>query len=273
MEPLYTFPPIFAARDCRYGRMLYPAQDMYVGRSLAQYGEFSEGEAEMFKQLVRPGDMVVEVGATLGAHTVLLARLAGAAGAVLAFEPQPILFQIMCANLALNNITNVVAEQKGLGRRAGFAHIPVLDYGSNTNFGGLSLELVDQGEKVPVQTLDSYHLNQCAFIKIDVEGMEFQVLEGGAQTIDRHRPVMYIENDRQEKSHDLIEMLISMGYRLWWHQPPLFHPDNFAGNPENVFGRIVSQNLLAVPRDKAVEIGLREVTGPDDWIGGGVQQN
>jgi FkbM family methyltransferase len=266
MPSLYQFPEIFRTRDCRYGRMLYPVKDQYVGRSLALYGEFSEGEAEIFRQLVKPGDMVVEVGANLGAHTVLLARLAGAEGAVLAFEPQPILFQIMCANLAMNNITNVKAEQKGLGRRAGIAHIPLVDYGADVNFGGISLELVTEGERVPVAILDSYQLQACSFIKIDVEGMELQVLEGAADTIHRLRPSLYVENDRKDKSHDLIEMLLSMGYRLWWHTPPLFHADNFAGNPENVFGRIVSLNLLCIPAENAVDIGLREVTGPDDLL-------
>jgi FkbM family methyltransferase len=265
MDPLFQFPPIFEAKDCRYGSMAYPAQDMYVGRSLALYGEFSEGEAAMFRLLVKPGDMVVEVGANLGAHTVLLARLAGASGAVLAFEPQPILFQVLCANLVLNQITNVVAEQKGLGRKPGFAHIPVLDYGANLNFGGLSLDMVTEGERVPVQILDSYRLHQCAFIKIDVEGMEAQVLEGAAETLHRLRPVLYVENDRREKSAELIKLLWSMDYRLWWHRPPLFHADNFAGNPENVFGDIVSQNLLCVPRERAFDIDLREVLSADEF--------
>jgi len=264
MEPLYAFPPIFESRDCRYGRMLYPAQDLYVGRSLALYGEFSEWEAEVFRHFVRPGDMVVEAGANIGAHTVLLARLAGPDGAVLAFEPQPVLFQVLCANLALNQITTVVAEQKGLARRAGFAHIPNLDYGAQGNFGGLSLELVQDGVKVPLGMLDAYRLNRCDFLKIDVEGMELQVLEGGADTVHRLRPVLYVENDRPEKSHDLQEFLLALDYRVWWHRPALFHPDNFAGNPDNVFGHEGSLNLLCVPREKGFETNMVEILQPGD---------
>ena len=189
MDTLYEFPLIFSARDCRYGSMVFPTNDMYVGRSLALYGEFSEGEAELFKHFVRPGAIVVEAGANIGAHTVLLARLAGATGAVLAFEPQRILFQVLCANLALNQITTVLAEQKGLGRMAGIACIPYLDYGGEFNFGGLSLDLVESGEKVIVDCLDSHPIPRCDFIKIDVEGMEHQVIEGAARTIHRLRPV------------------------------------------------------------------------------------
>ena len=79
---------------------------------------------------------------------------------------------------------------------------------------------------------------------------------------------MYVENDRREKSHDLIELLQSMEYRLFWHQPPLFHPDNFSNNPENVFDRVVSQNLLCLPPGIPCPMDLLEVRGPDDWPSG-----
>ena len=276
LTDLYAFPPIYGATKCRYGQMVYPARDEYVGRSLALYGEFSEGEARVFSRLVRAGDVVVEAGANLGAHTVLLARLVGGAGsgAVLAFEPQPVLYQTLCANMALNNVVNVRAEKCGLGNRSQTLHIPVLDYGAKDNFGGLSLELVDEGEPVPVKRLDSYSLGKCAFIKIDVEGMEQQVLEGASNTIHSHRPVLYVENDRKEKSPGLIQLLLAMDYALWWHVTPLYNPNNFAGNKNNVFGGTVSINMLCVPKEKTggeasemrdMASGMVEVAGPDDW--------
>ena len=270
--PLYSFPAIYGANKCRYGQMIYPARDEYVGRSLALYGEFSEGEAELFKAIVNPGDVVIEVGANVGAHTVLLARLAGQAGAVLAFEPQPVLFQTLCANLALNNIVNVRAEKIGLGNRTQVLHIPILDYGSKLNFGGLSLDLVDEGIAVPIKRLDSFNLRQCAFMKIDVEGMESEVLEGGANTIHNLRPILYVENDRIEKSPALIQLLLAFDYSLWWHLTPLFREDNFAGNAKNVFGKTISINMLCMPNEKiddntkkALCAKMPPVTGPDSW--------
>jgi len=267
---MYSFPEIFGFSQCRYGQMAYPINDEYVGRSLALYGEFSEGEAQVFKALVSPGDVVVEVGANIGAHTVLLARLTGADGAVLAFEPQPVLFQTLCANLTLNSIVNVIAEKMGLGNRSQTLHIPLLDYGASHNFGGLSLDLVDNGVAVPIKRLDSFNLRQCTLIKIDVEGMESQVIEGGANTIDKLRPILYVENDRREKSSELIQLLLAMNYSLRWHFTPLFNENNFAGNSENVFGRVVSINMLCVPREKidsarTLTANMPPVTGPDDW--------
>jgi hypothetical protein len=59
---------------------------------------------------------------------------------------------------------------------------------------------------------------------------------------------LYVENDRREKSASLIRTLDTLGYTLFWHRPPLFNPHNFAGNPDNVFGRIVSVNMLGCPK-------------------------
>jgi FkbM family methyltransferase len=251
--------------------MIYPAGDEYVGRSLALYGEFSEAESDVFKQIIEEGDSVVEVGANLGVHTVLLARLAGKTGAVTAFEPQPALYQILCANLALNNISTVRAERCGLGNISQTLHIPALDYGAKFNFGGLSLDLVSQGEPVPIKRLDSYGLRRCSFLKIDVEGMELQVLEGASSTIHSLRPVMYVENDRKEKSHDLIQQLLTMGYALWWHVAPMYSPNNFLANKNNVFEGTVSANMLCAPiemisdRVRGLTAEMTPVAGPDDW--------
>ena len=64
--------------------------------------------------LIEPGDVVVDVGADIGALTVPLARAVGPAGRVLAFEPQPTVFQNLCANLALNDLLHVQAFNAAL---------------------------------------------------------------------------------------------------------------------------------------------------------------
>jgi hypothetical protein len=74
--------------------------------------------------------------------------------------------------------------------------------------------------------LDSLDLPACHFVKADVEGMELSVLRGAEQTLRRHRPLLYVENDRQASSPALIEYLQSLEYDLYWHLPPLFNPRN-----------------------------------------------
>src|ERR1043166_2989498 len=252
-------------RLARHGLMLYNRYDMYVGRSLALYGEFSEYEVELFENFVRPGGLIVDVGANIGTHTLFMAHAVGVTGTVIAFEPQRLVFQALCANLALNDIVNVMAYQCAVGCVAGSIKVPVLKPDEIQNFGGLMLGGAQEGESVPVVTLDSLGLMKCSLIKADVEGMEQDVLRGAEQTIRRHRPLLYVENDRAEKSAALIELIQRFGYRLWWHLPPLYHPANIAGNTDNVFPGIVSVNLLCVPREIPCNIkDLREVRGPED---------
>lgn len=233
-------------KACRYGQMLYNKNDVYIGRSLELYGEYSEGEVELFRQVMGTGNVVIEVGANIGAHTLFIAQQVGRSGVVIAFEPQRILFQTLCANLALNSVPNVYTLQQAVGAKAGSVVIPSLDYTQQNNFGGLSLGGYESGEGVPLSTLDSFNFPACTFLKIDVEGMELDVLQGADRLVRQFRPVIYVENDREEKSAALIRHLDSLGYKMYWHRPPYFNPQNFLGNRQDVFPGIVSLNMICI---------------------------
>ena len=102
----------YALRETRYGRMLYHERDTYIGQSFARYGVYGEIELQLLRALVKPGDVVVEAGANIGADTVPLARRIGERGAIFAFEPQRLVYQMLCANVALNGLSNVIAYCK-----------------------------------------------------------------------------------------------------------------------------------------------------------------
>ncbi len=153
----------------------------------------------------------------------------------------------------------------GAGRERGIAQVPLLDYTAANNFGGIS-GMGGPSEPVDIIPVDALGLQRCHLMKIDVEGMEGEVLAGATSTIARFRPVLYVENDRREKSAQLIDQLHSFDYELFWHLPYLFNPRNFFGQPENVFGKTVSINVLGVPRDAKRNVtGFRPVAGPQDW--------
>src|SRR5690606_16810330 len=140
---------------------------------------------------------------------------------------QRMVFQLLCANAALNASGQVHAQQVAVGADAGTVLIPALDLSVVQNFGGLGHTSWGQGDRVPRVTLDGLGLDACHFIKIDVEGMEAAVLAGAQATIMRYRPAMYIENDRADQSANLITRLKKLGYRMYWHTPPLYNPANF----------------------------------------------
>jgi FkbM family methyltransferase len=244
--------------------MAYLRHDMCISRSLEMYGEWSEGEFDIFRQVLSPGDVVVEVGANIGTHTVGLAQAVGDSGAVIAFEPQRFVFQLLCANIALNGLLNVHTRFCALGASSGTINVPMFDFSAVNNVGGLIIG-GDSGEQVALEALDGMGFQRIKLLKIDVEGMEADVLAGAAQTIRNCQPVIYIENEFKDKSGQLIGMLQDLGYRMWWHLPPMYNPANFFGNARNIFPGIVSKNMLCLPLNGSRSIkGLREVAGPED---------
>lgn len=266
LAPLVDHGPV-RTKQCRHGTFMFLPNDKYVGRALDKYGEFSEAETQLFRQMIIPGATVLEVGANLGAHTVFLAKAVGPNGKLLAFEPQRVLYQLMTGNIAINGLHHVDTYNAAVGRENGTLKIPQLDYSASRNFGGVSIDNCDAGDPIRLMTVDSLELLDCHFMKVDVEGMEGDVIAGAEQTLHRCRPILYIENDRRQKSAALISQLFALDYRLYWHLPRMFNADNYFEDTENIFGDIVSVNMLCLHASQSHAVkGLVEITNPeDDW--------
>lgn len=244
-----------------HGQFIIPDDDWYVGRSLAELGEYSEGEVELYRAVLTPSHIVLEIGANLGAHTI---PLAGLAKTVVAVEPQRAMFNALSGTLALNGTHNVDARRVVVGREPGTAMVPPLDTAKSQNFGSFSALGHDRGEPVEIVTLDS--LPPAHFVKIDVEGNECDVIEGGYRYLREYRPALYVENDRPAHSARLIRLISEAGYDLWWHTPPLYRADNHnnAGDPWN--DPIVSFNMLCLPKEVQANPGLRPVSPGESHI-------
>lgn len=248
----------------RHGLMLANRNDRFIGRSVLDYGEFSQPEVDLFTQLVTEGSTVVEAGANIGTHTLPYAQTVGNHGRVYAFEPQRVVFQMLCGNISLNGLTNVICKQEALGESPGTITVPSLDYAGVGNFGGISLGKWSKGEPVAVTTIDSLGLSECHFLKVDVEGMELDVLRGAEKTITRLHPKLYIENDREENSRALLQYLMDLDYQLFWHTPHMYQASNYFQNVTNQFQNIVSINVLGFHASENMKVtGFRRITSAD----------
>lgn len=262
----------------RHGHMLVNRHDSIVGRSLDYYGEYFEQEVALFRQFLRPGDVVIDVGANIGAHTVPLARMVGPTGRVLAFEPVRLNFQTLCANLALNSLTWVDAVQGGLGARDETLMIADVAMEAEGNYGALALADLPGNRPVPIQRLDAAFTHpKLRFIKIDVEGMEAEVLTGARGVLATHRPALYVENDRLDQSRNLLETLHSLDYECYWFLPSFHNPVNFFGVSEPLYAtgfvddgtrihaRGMGINLLCIPKSANARLsGLLPVLDVDE---------
>jgi len=255
----------------RHGPMWALRTDAYITGCLERYGEYCEAETDVFRQLVRPGMIVVEAGSNIGAHTVMLAR-ACTPGRLIAFEPQQRAFQLLCANLTMNEIENVAAYPEAVGAASGMVELPAVDYAIAGNFGSVSPrpaqsqgEAWHEGRMVRLRTIDSLELPACGLIKVDVEGWEAGVLRGAAATIARYRPILYVENDRAAQQAELIALIDALGYVQYWHVAPLFNRANFNGVAEDFTGGAVSMNMLCAPAERNLTVTDMERIDPQNW--------
>ena len=252
------------------GVFMFNRNDTFIGRSLDLYGEWCDSEIALLAAGLRPGDLVLDVGANIGTHTVAFAQMVGPRGEVHAFEPQRRIFQLLCGNVALNALENVWCHQIAVGSAQGTVHVPPAPPSTTQfNFGVVPVSKTGVGEPVAMVSIDSIGLDRCRLIKIDVEGMERDVLEGGRETIRRLEPVIFVEANSLDHAGPTIETVFSLGYRAYWHVWPYYNENNFFGNRENVFKEFSPEaNLLCVPNrpDMTVQ-GAVECTGPDDnWL-------
>ena len=246
-----------AMKRCRHGTFLYNHNDTVLGRSLDRYGEWAEGEISLLSSFLQPGDVVVDAGANIGTHTIPFSHIVGETGTVIAFEPQRLVFQNLCANLTLNAVTNVRAFQEGLGGAPTTVLLPTCDPRTSLNFAALPMQGWEVGEPVNIVRLDDLLLSRCNLIKIDVEGMECDVLAGAAATINRHLPVLFVENNTERRSGDIIESVLSHGYRAYWHF--------CRHDTDNILpGLMPNVNMLCLPIGHEAAIDLEMVTGPND---------
>jgi FkbM family methyltransferase len=247
---------MYAIRHTQNGTLVINPRDRFLGRCLELHRTFSPDEAGLLAHFIDADSVVVEAGANIGSLTVPMAM--ARPKRIYAFEPQRLVFQMLCANLVLNGITNVVARPQALGASYGHILVPDLDPEASQSFGSLELGQCREGEKVERITLDSLRLDSCALIKCDVEGMEAEVLAGAKETIAEHRPVLYIENDRPDHSEVLLDMVFGLGYRAFWHLPVL------APMARDEFGHMVSVNMLCIPRGREMALPLNEIHSSAD---------
>lgn len=200
-----------------------------VGHQILSSGSYDMQEIELAKFLVsqkaQDGHVLaIDAGANIGVHTIEWAKMLGSGGSVIAFEAQRAIYHALCGNIAINNCFNVSAHNYALGSGADNIEILVPDYSRPASFGSLELKQHDRSEfigqklehtaNVNVLSIDMLNLDQCDFIKIDVEGMEMEVLEGAVDTIEATKPIMLIEYIKVDKD-ELKVWLANRGYDVY----------------------------------------------------------
>jgi FkbM family methyltransferase len=182
------------------GEVLVSLND-YVGRAAFFFGDVDPKITWIISRLLRSGDGALDVGANLGVLTLLMAKLVGPTGTVHAFEPNPMLCQRLEQTLSRNQAKNVKLHAVALGASETRMDLRV----PRGNFGAASLvrKIADpaQTHSVTVRKLDDVIFQEAnsriAFMKLDVEGFELEVLRGAQRLLERLRPAVLFETNEK----------------------------------------------------------------------------
>lgn len=271
--------------DCKHGRFLLLRGD-FISDCMGIYGEWAEREVNLFNLLLKPGEVVVEVGSNIGTHSVPIAKRIGAQGKLFCIEAQRIVSQLLAANIALNNITNARVFCSIAFEGSGAAFLKEENFTGVKNLGAYNVgvnQVKEGGERTAVISVDSlvssYGLKQVDLLKIDVEGLEGSVLSGSNSLIKTFNPYIFFECGtwQGEAAHaagdGLNETLRGFGYKLYWYCCLGFNPENFRKVAENRVGDFGDINILAVPEGRKSPLPLKEVDsvseikrGPIPWV-------
>lgn len=237
-----------------------PALTAAIVRLLARRTPYLEPEMVGLAELVAPGSVCLDVGAAAGLYTVTLSQLAGPTGQVLSVEPLAFAHPVWTRLLRARANGNVRHFTTALGVEPGECHmsVPIGKYGPvtgrsflewRTNGLGSNAEFSNQIDVVvKVDTMDHLcaDLDRLDFVKVDVEGAELHVLEGGRETVEKFRPTMLIEIEARHTARyahspqDLVDWLLKRGYtmQIWqngWHDTTSVcaHTRNYLFRPEH----------------------------------------
>jgi FkbM family methyltransferase len=168
---------------------------------------------DVFARYVKEGDVVLDIGANIGFHTVNLAKLAGASGQVLAFEPQEYLCPQIQRSVSLNNMTDrVVVYQNAVGDVE--RYVPI-EFVHPHHMGKTGRVRIFEGTaQAYMITIDQLQLPKVDFMKIDVETFEALVIQGAMDTIRRCNPIIVYEWFSESTSPLINELLVSLGYTI-----------------------------------------------------------
>lgn len=209
--------------ETRYGTMFVPDTDSGQYWWLKQIGaspedEYIEAVCKLLEE--RERGTVIDVGANFGCWTLPLAHFANE---VIAIEPQAAVVDVLRRSRAANaRLGNIRLIHAAAGAAAGTALIPDADLNATTNFGGISINIPHPEHptaplmSIPMVALDDIAADRnVTFIKADVEGSEKSVLEGAKATIERCRPILFVEIEHPlTNTAELAWFIESLGYTL-----------------------------------------------------------
>lgn len=212
--------------SCDHGLMIvnrfdFDENKVGNGQFLLDHGNNCTLEAQKSFEYIKNKEnpIIFDIGANIGTYSTWMARIFPN-GKIYSFEPQRIIFQMLCGNIAINNFDNCYTYNAAIGNINGSLEIEEPNYYKQQSFGNYNVcDKTDNIKNIiDIFKLDyftkKYKIKNVDFIKIDVEGMDIEVLIGAMNILKRQKPSLLIEytNDKQSCLDEIIKILKDINY-------------------------------------------------------------
>ncbi len=199
----------------------------WVQTNLFFLGEYEKTELDFIMKNIPPDALVIDVGANIGWYALNLSKFL-TNGQVMAFEPFSKNHLELKSNIEANQLKNIKVFQVGLGSKNEKQQIRYNSSDDNLGMASIKLETYDYSEEIEVKRLDDFvaqlDLKKLKFIKLDIEGFEYEALQGMEETLKTYKPYLLIEQDENvlqskttetvQKMDDFLEAIGYQKYRL-----------------------------------------------------------
>lgn len=145
-------------------------------------------ETRLFCELIRPGMVVVDIGANIGYYSLIGSQLVGKKGKVYALEPDPSNFDMLLKNIQANNYKNIIPSKKAVGDHSGHIRLYMSEHASGHSIGPLPQSI--GSILVPIERLDDFFIGKLSpinLVKMDIEGAEMLAFKGMGKIIEANR--------------------------------------------------------------------------------------
>jgi len=225
---------------------------------LIEQQDWFEDEIRFLRRLLNPGDKVIDIGANYGTYTLSMAKAVGPAGFVWAFEPATNCAAMITQGAAANKFDHIIVERSALSSQCGMGCLALNDH-SELNALVRPERTAQRSETVPVVTLDDclqrYGWQDIAFVKIDAEGEEANILKGGRNFLASLSPLIQFEVKVGEGYHlELVRHFTELGFRSYRLVPGLDLLVPFSGD-SNPDGYLL--NLFCCKLSRAADLAAR----------------